>query len=158
MVMARSRLKRWISVGAFSNSSDASCDSGSVVPAIVGTRTWSSAANSACCVMGVRTMMGYCSPDSSLNVPTGMPATDSRTARSSSAVWTPSCCALRESMRSLRLVRATLSGFFTSRVPGVAFTRSSTLWLSCSITLRSLPITRMEMGAEIGGPFWNSFT
>ena len=57
MVMARSRLNRWISVGAFSNSSDASCDSGSVVPASDGTRTCSSAANSACCVIGVRTTM-----------------------------------------------------------------------------------------------------
>ena len=50
MVMARSRLNRWMSVGAFSNSSDASCDSGSVVPPSDGTRTCSSAANSACCV------------------------------------------------------------------------------------------------------------
>ena len=136
----------------------ASCDSGSVAPVSVGTRTWSSAANSACCVIGVRTTMGYCSPVVSLNVPTGMPATDRRTARSSSAVCTPSCCALRESMRSLRLVRDTLSGFLTSRVPGVAFTRSSTLWLSCSMTSRSVPITRMEIGAEIGGPLANSFT
>ncbi len=66
MVMARSRLKRWMSVGAFSNSRDASCDSGSVLPFIEGTRTCSSAENSACCVMGERTTMGYCSPVVSL--------------------------------------------------------------------------------------------
>ena len=66
MVMARSRLKRWISVGAFSNSTVASCDSGSVAPDSVGTRTCSSAANSACCEIGVRTTMGYCSPVVSL--------------------------------------------------------------------------------------------
>ena len=56
-------------------------------------------------------------------------------------------------MRSLRLVRETFSGFLTSRVPGVPFTMSSTRWLSCSMMLRSWPITRTEIGAEIGGPF-----
>ena len=121
MVMARSRLKRWMSVGAFSNSSEASCDRGSVLPLSEGTRTCSSAANSACCVIGVRTTIGYCSPGRVLEGPHVTPATARRTARSSSAVCTPNCCALRESMRNLRLVRATLSGFLTSRVPGVAF-------------------------------------
>ena len=43
MVMARSRLKRWISVGACSNSSDASCDERQRRAASVGTRTCSSA-------------------------------------------------------------------------------------------------------------------
>ena len=70
MVMARSRSKHRMRVGAFSNSSKAGCDSGNVAPFSAGTRTCSSAADSACWVISVRTTIGYCSPVVSLYVPT----------------------------------------------------------------------------------------
>ncbi len=62
--------------------------------------------------------MSYCSPLGSLNVPVDTPATERRTARSNSTVGTPSRLAFCGSTTSCRFVRATFSGFWTSRVPG----------------------------------------
>ena len=101
-------------------------------------------------------MMSYCSPSVSLNCPAGMPATARRTARSNSTAGTPSSAALCESMSRLRFVRRMRTGFSTSRVPGVSSMIFSTLAASSYRRSSSGPMTRIAIGAVIGGPLRNS--